>query len=684
MIAVACDHALRWPTGGFLGVDIFFVISGFLITSLFLSEVEATGRLSLRRFYGRRVRRLLPAATVVLAATTGVGYLLFNDERARQTLWDAIFAFAISANYRFAAEGTNYFHSTNATSPLQHFWSLSVEEQFYLIWPILLIVIVALTARRSSIVVVRWTVGLVSVALVALSFAVALEQSVSDPTLAYFSTTTRAWQLASGAVLAAAVPVLARMPAIVRYVLGWGGLAGLLASLVLIDSTMSVPAPWAALPVAATACVIAGGVGGPQRHLYPLTNPVSVFIGDISYSLYLWHLPVIVLLPLVLDSTSPWYLAIVFGAILLLSLSSYFVIEDPIRHSPLFAGEGDRAQRSEAWMRWRDTYAKRFVQATFGALGFGLVALVITGTLIHNGARFGTAAVSANASQQAESAVELRKELVAQLAAAASAESWPTNLSPSLDQAIADTSTTNPANNCFAPGNTPDVSSCTWGSQSAPHHMYLVGDSIALAYAPAFKAIAEQSGGQWQITTIGLYGCRFTSQLVHNDGAGVMDACQQRKDDVAARIAADSPQVVVIANAFTLGNSESGTPLSVADLTSGAGSEAARYGSAHIVYLAPPPTGADLGQCYTKVSTPQSCNVSVSQTWSDFAAATKAVAKKGGDHYVSSLEFSCVDNICPAFAGTLPIRYDSVHLVPAYAEHIAPLIRRALVAQKLM
>ncbi|GAA2966131.1 hypothetical protein GCM10010459_23210 [Microbacterium schleiferi] len=187
VLAVLGAHAVGWPAGGFVGVDIFFVISGFLITGMLLSEIRRYGSVSVGGFYARRARRILPAALVTLGAVVGAAFALFNTVRADQTLWDAISAALFVSNWRFAAQGTDYFHAADAVSPLQNFWSLSVEEQFYLAWPGLLVILVLLVpvaARRGA--AARVVVGIAAGAIVAASFAWALTQTEARPTLAYF------------------------------------------------------------------------------------------------------------------------------------------------------------------------------------------------------------------------------------------------------------------------------------------------------------------------------------------------------------------------------------------------------------------------------------------------------------------------------------------------------------------
>ena len=266
-----------WPgalPGGFVGVDVFFVISGFLITGQIVREVDRTGRLSLAGFWARRARRILPAALVVLAFCA-----LATKAVVPETQWGEFFgeitaSTAYVENWHLASAAVDYQAADDAPSPVRHFWSLSVEEQFYVVWPVL--ILLALLAGR------RW-IGPALAAVTLASFAWSLHKTASDPAAAYFVTPARAWEFGVGGLLALVPPTGWRSRA-----LSWAGVAAIGVAAVALSSGTAFPGVAALLPVLGAAAVIAAR----SLALRPLEA-----VGDISYSVYLWHWPLIVLAP---------------------------------------------------------------------------------------------------------------------------------------------------------------------------------------------------------------------------------------------------------------------------------------------------------------------------------------------------------------------------------------------------
>jgi peptidoglycan/LPS O-acetylase OafA/YrhL len=201
---VVLDHMIKWPTGGYVGVDVFFVISGFLITGLLLREHARSGTISFVDFYRRRLRRITPVAVLVLAVTVLTIFLIYGVGRTKTVLEEAVYSLLFAANWHFAVIGTDYMQANGPVSPLQHYWSLAVEEQFYIVWPVVILIVLGVSARRFRLSGMRAlrVLRLVLVILTAGSFVYACWQSRAEPTWAYFSTLSRGWELGVGALVA--------------------------------------------------------------------------------------------------------------------------------------------------------------------------------------------------------------------------------------------------------------------------------------------------------------------------------------------------------------------------------------------------------------------------------------------------------------------------------------------------
>lgn len=293
VIAVMAWHAgLPWVRGGFVGVDIFFVISGFLMTSVLLRDMQAHGRIRIGRFYMRRIRRLLPAAATALAGTAVLTWLMLPTLRWRDIAGDIAAAALYFVNWRFASDSVDYLAQGEAPSPVQHFWSLSVEEQFYLVLPVAFALICLMVAGEQ---LRRGLLWFVIGAVVVTSFAWSVYYTDTQPGQAYFVTTTRMWQLALGGLVAMAGPLLSALTERVAAVIGWLGLAAVLAGIIYIDASDPFPGTIAALPTLGAAAILAGGASSPRMGPVMVLRPRFMQrVGALSYSLYLWHWPFLV------------------------------------------------------------------------------------------------------------------------------------------------------------------------------------------------------------------------------------------------------------------------------------------------------------------------------------------------------------------------------------------------------
>lgn len=339
-----------WPKllpGGFVGVDVFFAISGFLITEHLLREYLRAGRINVVKFWARRIRRLLPASLATIAVSTLLTLWLVPKNFTQQFL-DELFASTFYfENWQLAANSVDYLAADNTPSPVQHFWSLGVEEQFYLIWPVVLVlcILIAALLRIKS----KRLVMLIGVTvIVGFSLGASIAQTSAGLPSAYFETTTRAWQLALGALLALSLLTdLAKSPVVltVGRVIGWAGLAYTVYS---FGDATPFPGYTAALPVLSTLLVIAMRSPELDSHVSLGDDKPSAskrvlrpfkFVGDISYSIYLWHWPLLILVPFIRGAyLSDAARILLFAAAILMGYLSKRFVEDPLRNPRIKRG----------------------------------------------------------------------------------------------------------------------------------------------------------------------------------------------------------------------------------------------------------------------------------------------------------------------------------------------------------
>lgn len=332
-------------TGGYVGVDVFFVVSGFLITRLLLNEQVRTGRVSLGAFWARRVRRLLPASLLVIAVTVIAAHWLIDPLAQKDVAFDATWSSLFSMNIALTHRGWDYLRAGLAPSPLRHYWSLSLEEQFYVVWPLVVAGLLAL--RRGSRTVLTWVVGAGWV----ISLVACGVLTSSHGTFAYYMLPTRAWELLTGAALALSAGALARVPATLRASLGWIGLGGIVASALWFTDLTRFPGWAALLPVAGTAAVIAaGGRATPDGPVLLLAWAPLQWVGERSYAIYLWHWPALVMIEAKYGPLSWWVrLAILVGAVAVSALS-FALVENPVRYSARLQSSSPRSYAAGAWM----------------------------------------------------------------------------------------------------------------------------------------------------------------------------------------------------------------------------------------------------------------------------------------------------------------------------------------------
>lgn len=338
LLVVAAHAKVSWLAGGFVGVDVFFVLSGYLITGLLVQEIRTTGMLQFADFYMRRLRRLLPGMLIMIGITGLLGWLLLPVDGQNEQASAAASSALWLSNFHFAFSSMDYFSPGSETNLYLHTWSLAVEEQFYLAWPLLVVLAMGAWqgARKTP---THRNLAWIMAALLVGSFLLALHWTYTSPQLGFYMMPARAWQFALGALvlLGIGTPDLQPITQLLigpstRCVAGWLGLSLILASALVLDGSFPYPGFWAALPSVGTALLlVSGGTGNVEGGSKLLSLRPMQALGGVSYFWYLWHWPVLILGAAVLGAGNAWNRATLVLISLGIAAASYHFIEKPIR-----------------------------------------------------------------------------------------------------------------------------------------------------------------------------------------------------------------------------------------------------------------------------------------------------------------------------------------------------------------
>ena len=639
-------------SGGYVGVDVFFVISGFVITGVLLRERAIEHRTSILAFYGRRCRRIIPAATLVIIVTTVAAYAVLGAVGGNRTAIDGKWAAVFLANFHFASVGTNYLTATLPPSPLQNYWSLAVEEQFYFVYPTLFVLVAWMSMRVAFRT--RMAIGLIVV--IAASFTLSVVQTATESTVAYFSPFTRAWELALGALVAVSTPVLLRMSHRLAAPMTWIGLGAIVVSAFWFTSDTAYPGWHVAIPVIGTALVIAAGAvaprGGAEALLrtYPLRH-----LGRLSYSLYLWHWPILILAAESADrSTLPLSQAMGWLLVsLVASVVTYHFVENPIRHFK---------------------FALRHRWASVG-LGLGLVVItlsVLTVQLQGNGGN-NAAASTAKGIVSSQSTDQVQQLITASLGV----RSVPRGMVPASWGAP-------PASSgCLVgPGQT-SIPGCVFGDLHGSHTMVIYGDSHAAMWFQTLNDIAIRA--HWRLIIMSKGSCAIDMlHFVNPPGWGVRggewQACDEWHNFAIKRINQVDPNLIILTQEAGVGPGFTGTrhvwqgglETLISDI---------RAPRARIVVLGNIPVSLKGGGPDCLAHHPNDIRVCAGSSpdfYTPWRKAEEAAAAARSATYIDTLPWFCSKGICPAVIGPFDVYVDMYHVSGAYASYLEVVLAQAL------
>lgn len=620
LLVVACHCSIAVLAGGFVGVDVFFVLSGYLITALLVAEIGARGHLDLPRFYARRVRRLLPASALTLVLTLVAACLVLAPQELVFTARAARAAALYFSNVFFDLDAADYFAPGVELNPLLHTWSLGVEEQFYLFWPTLVVLGLGRSSSRGRLLLLLGGLTLASLAL-------CIWATLRFPTFAFYELPARAWEFGVGGLVSLAPLAALGIRERGWAVIGWASVATVLAGGYFISPGAGFPGALALLPVAGTLGALAAGSQLPHAAVgVVLDSRALQYLGSRSYSWYLWHWPFVFFAAALVPGLGVPGKMVAAACALGAAELTFRLVEHPVRGS--------------AYLKLRPQLS----------LALAAVVTVLSVALMQWGVRAGNAQAT-------------RPEFAP------------------INAAIADVASI-PRERCVTPyGDAATVTSCTFGNPKAKVTVALFGDSHAIQWFDAVQGLARAN--DWRLVTYLKSGCAAHDAAPLLGGSGCRPWRNQALKDIVA-LHPDAVFVASYTSAYGLENKDraqtlerlrAGTRRSLAVLAAGAVNVIQFRDTPLPPFDVPTCLARRLGHAWLAA---RSCDLQQSAALNPgaFSAEQAAAAGLAGVHFLDLTDRICSGGVCPSVMNGMIVYRDASHLTGTFAASLAPEIAR--------
>jgi peptidoglycan/LPS O-acetylase OafA/YrhL len=643
-----------WLPGGYIGVDVFFVISGFLITSHLYKEIQQTGKINLLRFWARRIRRLLPAASIVLLVSAGLTFLFLPTYSIQDNLREIFASTIYMENWELYFKSVDYLNAETDPSIVRHYWSLSIEEQFYIAIPILLSLVLIFNKNAEKLKLLSIYGLLVFILLISFGFSIYHKE---DGGQAYFSTLTRAWEFVCGGLLGVSVINRSGIKSnmILRTFASWAGIATILICAFTFNAETLFPGYIAIAPVLGTILIIASETEGLKGSFgFFAKNSLIQNMGDSSYSAYLWHWPLIVIAPFTfhrLLGEEASNVTILFLTFIIASISKIW-IED------FFISR-------QHWIK-RPAHSFGLAASSVGMIALASIVPIYSMTKSEQQSSISTQIEQFGSVQEIKDMVDETLK----------SNKWGTPDMPIGQKSYVHEWIIEKCNG-VSPWQNKQMQKCVYGNPNATHTAVLIGDSWATHFIPAIR---ESLPYDWKLQILTLSQCPIADLRVHKWGKHkLFERCEKHRKAVFEWIETNRPSLIIASDSpvSTLSRLMSGklNKRSIQEFKHGfiLSYKHLKETGIKVVHLESPPSATCF---FSKTPTPSSCQPRKGTKFQRAISKIKMnIASKLGFTVIDTGTWVCDDRlICPILVGNYLVKADGGHFTQNFSARLGQVL----------